>query len=687
MVFTNGFSIDEMSLENKNIATEGILKDFIDNVFSFGKIDKKYEEEEISKFKDIIAASDNLFGKMPEASPYLYSMSYVKINNEEGFISIHNINFELLFKHIYDTYGEKKLDKIFYRTYKSSDIKRFKNKKISRSQMRITSLMSPIFFALELCILFTQLYKKYKVRVYKTIVTLIYDGTWLKKSDEISYSPPDLSYAQKLLNPKYQLKKHQIDFINSYPKWKARLNLRGVYLAFDQGLGKTLTALSLAMSLHIDKIYIICPNTLVSNWINEINSYYDGRIKSFDCKGKSKPSNNTKVFIINNESIKNMFPYIDNSCKSMMIVDEGHNFRNLKSTRVKELVSFMEKLNPSDVLPMSGTPLKASPNELVPAFLLLDPTFSPVAAEMYDKCFNFNNYEAMEIVTSRLGKMIYRKMKSDVLTLPNKFVNDMSVKILDPEPYLMLSVKRAVNEQCAIIAPEVLKENVHILNDFESMVKKYSTAGTMKTNEYLSRIFSANKDKDRELIEALHELDANDVLSFLDNYVIINPNFPKDKISIIKSYESKLIHFDKVIKGRAIGKVYPPRRNQMFCSMWDENEKTFIDMIKNNIKKTVIFSQFYPVIMHIKQRLIDNGIKTVTINGSVSTSGRVEALNQFKNNEEVRVIIATSQSMGTGVTLTEASQMFFFGPPWRSADYDQCCDRIYRIGQDVDVFI
>lgn len=31
--------------------------------------------------------------------------------------------------------------------------------------------------------------------------------------------------------------------------------------------------------------------------------------------------------------------------------------------------------------------------------------------------------------------------------------------------------------------------------------------------------------------------------------------------------------------------------------------------------------------------------------------------------------------------------MFFFGPPWRSADFDQCCDRIYRIGQDVDVTI
>ena len=82
-----------------------------------------------------------------------------------------------------------------------------------------------------------------------------------------------------------------------------------------------------------------------------------------------------------------------------------------------------------------------------------------------------------------------------------------------------------------------------------------------------------------------------------------------------------------------------------------------------------------------------NGIKTVTINGKVNNSTRARNLRDFKNNDEIKVIIATSQSMGTGVTLTEASQMFFFGPPWRSTDYDQCCDRIYRIGQDVDVHI
>ena len=125
----------------------------------------------------------------------------------------------------------------------------------------------------------------------------------------------------------------------------------------------------------------------------------------------------------------------------------------------------------------------------------------------------------------------------------------------------------------------------------------------------------------------------------------------------------------------------------MYNKMWDEHENEFLNMIENNIKKTIIFSQFYGVISHIQDRLTSNGIKCVSVTGKVNTTQRAENLKNFKHDDEVRVILATSQSMGTGVTLTEASQMFFFGPPWRSADYDQCCDRLYRIGQDVDVYI
>lgn len=677
------------NISDSKIAMESFFTDFIKNIFAFNKLDKNFKSNSITEYSEIIDqnANNEIFSKNPHTAFTYFSIKPVIIDKKRQIITIRKINFQLLIHRIRETYSEKKLDMIFYRTYGSKDITRFKRKKTTRSKMEITSLISPMFFALELSILFSQLYSKYKDKKYKEIAKIIYEDSWLKDADNSQPEPVDINYAQSLLMPKYQLQPYQKEFIEAYPKWKARLNLRGIYNAFDQGLGKTLTAMSLAMAKKIDKVYVVCPNTLVANWYNEVNDYYGGKIKPFMCKDNNKPDRDTRVFITNNESIKNILPYIDTTCKTMLIIDEGHNFRNLNSTRVGELLDLAAKLNPLDILPMSGTPLKATPNELVPALLLIDPMFTKDAAIMYNKCFNFDNYQAMEIVTSRLGKIIYRKMKSDVLKLPNKFIKDMYVTIKDPNPYLLSNIRKEVMEYYDLIFPTVIKDNVEIMNNFVETVKQYSTANKLNTSWYISRICNAANPKNDFMVEQMHELDFDKVSTFLDEYVISNPSFPKSKEKELKEWESKLIHFDQVAKGRAIGKVYPPRRTEMYNKMWDENEEEFLNMIENNIKKTIIFSQFYGVISHIQDRLTKNGIKSVTVTGKVSTSQRAENLKNFKHDDEVRVILATSQSMGTGVTLTEASQMFFFGPPWRSADYDQCCDRLYRIGQDVDVYI
>lgn len=676
-------------INNSEIATEGFFTDFIKNVFAFNKIDKNFKPDNLTEYSEIIDQNANgeIFSKNPHTAFQYFTIKPVVVDNKRQIITIRKIDFQLLIHRIRESYGEKKLDTIFYRTYGSKDIKKFNKKKTTRSKMEITSLISPMFFALELSILFSQLYSKYKDKKYREIAKIIYEDSWLKDADNNQPEPVDVNYAQSLLMPKYQLQSYQKEFIEAYPKWKARLNLRGIYNAFDQGLGKTLTAMSLAMAKKIDKIYVVCPNTLVANWYNEVNDYYGGKIKPFMCKDNNKPDRDTRVFITNNESIKNILPYIDTTCKTILIIDEGHNFRNLNSTRVGELLELAAKLKPLDILPMSGTPLKATPNELVPALLLIDPMFTKDAAIMYNKCFNFDNYQAMEIVTSRLGKIIYRKMKSDVLKLPNKFIKDMYVTIKDPNPYLLSNIRKEVMEYYDLIFPTVIKDNVEIMNNFVETIKQYSTANNLNTSWYISRICNAANPKNDFMVEQMHELDFDKVSTFLDEYVISNPNFPKSKEKELKEWESKLIHFDQVAKGRAIGKVYPPRRTEMYNKMWDENEEEFLSMIENNLKKTIIFSQFYGVISHIQDRLTKNGIKSVTVTGKVSTSQRAENLKNFKHDDEVRVILATSQSMGTGVTLTEASQMFFFGPPWRSADYDQCCDRLYRIGQDVDVYI
>ena len=123
----------------------------------------------------------------------------------------------------------------------------------------------------------------------------------------------------------------------------------------------------------------------------------------------------------------------------------------------------------------------------------------------------------------------------------------------------------------------------------------------------------------------------------------------------------------------------PKVKAQAFIELYDNNIDLIVKMIDNNPKKTVIFSTIVEVVEHIYDDLNKRDIKTVKITGKVKN--RMDIINQFRNDDTIDVLVATSQTIGTGVTLVEASQMFIFGPPYRKADFDQACDRLHRIGQ------
>jgi len=137
--------------------------------------------------------------------------------------------------------------------------------------------------------------------------------------------------------------------------------------------------------------------------------------------------------------------------------------------------------------------------------------------------------------------------------------------------------------------------------------------------------------------------------------------------------------------GRAVGAVFPPRRTDCFNTIWDEHEDMFIERINKNTKKTVIFTALLGVAKHVHKRLNERGIGAILIVGE--TKDRTDAISKFKDTDAVDVLVATSQTLSTGVTLTEADLMFVLGTPWRDTDFKQLTDRIARIGQTTDAYI
>ena len=217
--------------------------------------------------------------------------------------------------------------------------------------------------------------------------------------------------------------------------------------------------------------------------------------------------------------------------------------------------------------------------------------------------------------------------------------------------------------------------------EFVDLVTHYTTSSKHDLDKYINWII---KTVNTSRSMSMHELDEIFIETYISKWVKPNITAP-EHLTRIEELERFFIRMEKSCVGRAIGQIYPPRRTSMYNALYDENENIFIDMIQNNTRKTVIFSQFLGVINHISEALTEKGVGNVKIAGE--TKNRMDIIEQFKSDDNIMVILATSQTLGTGVTLIEANQMFFFGPPWRSADYNQCCDRIYRIGQTSDVTI
>ena len=75
------------------------------------------------------------------------------------------------------------------------------------------------------------------------------------------------------------------------------------------------------------------------------------------------------------------------------------------------------------------------------------------------------------------------------------------------------------------------------------------------------------------------------------------------------------------------------------------------------------------------------GEKCVIYNGKMSLKEKDKAINEFKNNEDVKVFIGNLQAASVGITLICSCKLIFNNISYVPSDCQQAEDRIHRIGQ------
>lgn len=524
------------------------------------------------------------------------------------------------------------------------------------------------------------------LKLYKIILDELYEKTWMINT--IRQFPHIVDKKlYKDFNKEFLPKYWQEEFHDLYDNKKQQFLLNGYILGFDTGLGKTLTSITLMHILKKDKIIIIAPNNTIRDvWQNEINKIFKDK-QSIWVIGDKVIDARWNIF---NYEAMNKFPLIDSFFKGKnnvgIIVDECHNFRSNETKRVVELRNIQNRTKSKDVLMMSGTPIKAMGSEIIPVMSILDNFYTEEVGVIYKKVFGTTKSVALDVINSRIGNMMHRKLKKEVLPdLPNKIETTLKVKTKNGSRYTLKNVK-SITAQFIEDRNKYYKDN---MEKFQSMFNEacsyFETHGKYRKDEWIKYKNGINFfKKNKYTVNDPYQRDLARWMNTFEKTIII-PQLPQPHKNNFKDSKTVVKYLHLKIMGEVIGGLLSKLRVDMITEMAHSIDlKSLID---GAVKKTILFTDYVDVLksvdLYLRKEL---HYKTVTVFGE-NTKDILVNLTNFKKKPEYNPLIATGPSLSTGTTLIEASQIIHFNKAWRDVDVEQRNSRIFRYGQDTEVTI
>lgn len=215
-------------------------------------------------------------------------------------------------------------------------------------------------------------------------------------------------------------------------------------LADDMGLGKTTSTIIASLEMGAKKILIICPASLKINWQREFQLYSEKT--SYVCEGKNY-SEESDIVIMNYDIIKNFHDSKDRKNSIIMksnfdlvIIDEAHYIQNVQAQRTKLINDLVRDIDRLWLL--TGTPMTSRP---INYFNLLSLVDSPVAKNWMAyvvrycsgyqfrvgprKVWNVMGASNLEELRDRTGATVLRRLKEDVLDLPEKIITPVYLRL------------------------------------------------------------------------------------------------------------------------------------------------------------------------------------------------------------------------------------------------------------------
>jgi SNF2 family DNA or RNA helicase len=251
------------------------------------------------------------------------------------------------------------------------------------------------------------------------------------------------------------------------------------FLAYEMGLGKSLTSASISRVFQIPRTVIVCPAAVKWNWYRDLvkfgyNELYFTILDS--SKYKTVRAFNERFVIINYDMLPNFEKELCKLPVGHFILDEAHYLKNHNSARYKNLKKVIDQHTDPRITFLSGTPITNRVNDVFAYLKLIGHELGQSHKKFLDEYTIKTTNRGGERVTGgrnlqdlhiKLSNFMIRKTKEECLDLPGKIFMSYRFEMDDyRDEYNKIIEEMSKNKDISS-----LTGNIHSLNIITSKAK------------------------------------------------------------------------------------------------------------------------------------------------------------------------------------------------------------------------
>uniref|UniRef100_A0AC34FNP4 Uncharacterized protein n=1 Tax=Panagrolaimus sp. ES5 TaxID=591445 RepID=A0AC34FNP4_9BILA len=457
----------------------------------------------------------------------------------------------------------------------------------------------------------------------------------------------------------------------------------GAIIAHNMGLGKTTTTAAFLYGILSEpaiknlnyKILIVSPVNVIEHWISEFKKdiwggFFENEATVCQLDSNQRSTNrddphdirrmqiadwykgikNKTILILGYEIYDKMLSndqddktlellkqYIQTPGPDVVIYDESHRLKNNKT------ISYATKMimNTKRRILLTGTPLENGPMELYHIVQMAVPEFLGPKNDYYRK----------------YAQKIERGMVTDAVEEERKISRETEEKLYE-------ELKEVMN-----------RKDVEYLQKLINITKKEITITFCETQEQ-------KRLMDQAEIEYENAGRGDKVFLKYYNHLLYLTSHP-----VITEVKQRERPRDRKLS-KCTSKAKDPKRSNKMRALF-----YIIEDCKANDEKLVVYTQSRPTLDYIEHQLStlewEKGVDFFRIDGECKSKQRASDIEKFnaESNRKAKLFLLTIKAGSVGINLIGAYRMVMFDHCFNPVHNTQATYRIYRIGQERDVFV